>query len=103
MMSNNRKDKHYRITVEEVNSQGQVENTLQFEHTDREDMLKVVDSLRKGSGLDEAEATKVGVAIRLLGPVMMKDRKHPLFIDFMPAFKVFMQNLKSTVKSAIAD
>ena len=43
MMSNNRKDKHYRITLEEVNSQGQVENTLQFEHTDREDMLKVVD------------------------------------------------------------
>ncbi|CAH1529871.1 hypothetical protein THOG05_110063 [Vibrio rotiferianus] len=39
----------------------------------------------------------------MLGPVMMKDIKHPLFIDFMPAFKVFMQNLKSTVKSAIAD
>ncbi|WP_368483152.1 DUF3861 family protein [Shewanella sp. UCD-KL21] len=31
----------------------------------------------------------------------MQNRKHPLFLDFMPHFKTFMNNLKSTVKQAI--
>ncbi|MEF1308105.1 DUF3861 family protein, partial [Vibrio owensii] len=30
------------------------------------------------------------------------DRKHPLFADFMPHFRNFMQNMKSTVKRNLA-
>ncbi|WP_241033796.1 DUF3861 domain-containing protein [Vibrio maerlii] len=74
--------------------------TLEFDYQDREDLFNVVENLKKGSGLEPETATKVAVALRLLGPVMMKDRKHPLFVDFMPHFKKFMQNLKSTVKQA---
>jgi len=32
--------------------------------------------------------------------LMMQDRKHPLFVDFMPHFRNFMQNLKKTLKGA---
>ncbi|UJF20155.1 DUF3861 domain-containing protein [Vibrio sp. SS-MA-C1-2] len=96
------KGHRYRITIDEVDSNQQSVNQLQFELEDREDLFKVVESLKKGSGLAEDDATKVGVAIRLLGPVMMKDRKHPLFIDFMPHFKNFMQNLKGKVKAALS-
>jgi len=98
-----RKDNCYRITIEEVNSEQETGKTLQIEFQDREDMFKVVENLKKGSGLEESLATKVGVALRLLGPVMMQNRKHPLFIDFMPHFKTFMQNLKSTVKNTAKD
>ncbi|HDY7861281.1 TPA: DUF3861 domain-containing protein [Vibrio vulnificus] len=94
-----RKDKQYRITIEDVGVEEA--RTLEFEYQDLEDLFKIVEGLKKGSGLEPENATKVAVALRLLGPVMMKDRKHPLFINFMPHFKCFMQNLKSTVKKSI--
>ncbi|MGR5435289.1 DUF3861 domain-containing protein [Vibrio owensii] len=98
-----RKDNRYRITIEEVNvEEGREAKSLSFEVQDREDMLNIVDKIGQGSGLEPEDATRVGVALRLLGPVMMKDRKHPLFADFMPHFRNFMQNMKSTVKRNLA-
>ncbi|GAM57315.1 hypothetical protein JCM19231_1344 [Vibrio ishigakensis] len=98
-----RKDNVYRITIEEVGTDTQDSpQRLEFEVQDREDMFKVVEKLQQGSGLEADTATRVGVALRLLGPVMMLNRKHDLFADFMPHFKTFMQNLKSTVKRATA-
>lgn len=98
-----RKDNVYRITIEEVSADTQGSpKSLEFEVQDREDMFKVVEKLQQGSGLGAETATRVGVALRLLGPVMMVNRKHSLFADFMPHFKTFMQNLKSTVKQATA-
>ncbi|MEZ9593119.1 DUF3861 domain-containing protein [Shewanella sp. 10N.261.52.F9] len=95
-----RKDNCYRITIEEIGIDEQVKGrTLEFELEDREDLFKIVESLKQASGLDASLATRVGVALRLLGPVMMGDRKHPLFVDFMPHFKTFMQHLKNTVKN----
>lgn len=99
MTTNIRKDHNYRITIEEINAEQEVTRSLQFEHQDREDVLNVVDKIKQGSGLEASLATKVGVALRLLGPVMMENRKHGLFVNFMPHFKVFMKNLKDTVKS----
>ncbi|MEZ9783279.1 DUF3861 domain-containing protein [Vibrio breoganii] len=95
-----RQDHNYRITIEEVMQEES--KTLQFEFQDREDMFKVVEMINKGSELPKEEATRVALALRLLGPVMMQNRKHPLFADFMPHFKNFMQNLKSTIKASVS-
>lgn len=95
--------KNYRITIKEVESQSTIAQTMQFEFQDREDLFKIVKNLEKGSKLDAIQATRVGVALRLLGPVMMMNRKHPLFADFMPHFKTFMQSLKNTVKQSLID
>lgn len=100
MKSLNNKENTYRVTIEEVNTnKDQSPRTLQFEVRDREDMFKVVEKLRQDSGLEEQTSTQLGVALRLLGPVMMHNRKHPLFVDFMPHFKDFMVNLKKTLKN----
>ncbi|GAL03467.1 DUF3861 domain-containing protein [Photobacterium aphoticum] len=88
----------YRITIEEVGEA----KTLTFTVQDREDLMAIVEKVKQGSGLEENDATRVGVALRLLGPVMMADRKHPLFADFMPHFRQFMNNLKKTIKSTVA-
>jgi len=101
MSLSTRKDNRYRITIEEISSDADIPKTLQFELQDREDLFNVVENLNKGSGLEVSLATKVAVGIRLLGPVMMQQRKHPLFVDFMPHFKTFMQHLKGTVKNAL--
>lgn len=95
------KQNQYRITIEETNTKADRElQTLVFEVEDREDMFAIIEKMKQGSGLNEQEATRLGVSIRLLGPMMMKDRKHPLFVNFMPHFKEFMQNLKKTIKGA---
>ncbi|GLS91184.1 hypothetical protein GCM10007916_22530 [Psychromonas marina] len=99
MMSKIKSENNYRVTIEQVNASDNGK-TLQFEFEDREDLFNVVENLKKGSGLEAPIATRVAVALRLLGPVMMKNRKHALFIDFMPHFKVFMQHLKNTVKKS---
>ncbi|MCL1113788.1 MULTISPECIES: DUF3861 domain-containing protein [Shewanella] len=95
------KDNQYRITVEHLDENQHSIQQLQFELQDREDLFKLVENLKMGSGLPESEATQLSVGLRLLGPLMMHNRKHPLFIDFMPHFKTFMQNLKTTIKSAL--
>ena len=94
-----KKQNCYRITIEEITTEGENNpKALQFELEDREDMFALVDTLKQRSELDEQSATRVGVALRLLGPVMMQSRKHPLFVDFMPHFKNFMINLKKAMK-----
>ncbi|MEZ8687974.1 DUF3861 domain-containing protein [Vibrio splendidus] len=93
------KHNNYRITIEEVSVKEDRElQTMQFEIEDRENMFAIVEKITQDSGLDEQSAARLGVSIRLLGPMMMQDRKHPLFVDFMPHFRNFMQNLKKTLK-----
>ncbi|PMO55693.1 DUF3861 domain-containing protein [Vibrio splendidus] len=93
------KHNNYRITIEEVSVKEDRElQTMQFEIEDRENMFAIVEKIKQDSGLDEQSAARLGVSSRLLGPMMMQDRKHPLFVDFMPHFRNFMQNLKKTLK-----
>lgn len=93
------KHNNYRITIEEVSVKEDRElETMQFEIEDRENMFAIVEKIKQDSGLDEQSAARLGVSIRLLGPLMMQDRKHPLFVNFMPHFRDFMQNLKKTLK-----
>ncbi|ENP8454968.1 DUF3861 domain-containing protein [Photobacterium damselae] len=94
------KGHQYRITVEEVSPANQeVLNQLTFELNDREDMLHIVENVKNHSGLEDDDSVRAGVAIRLLGPVLMKNRKDSLFVDFFPHFKTFMQKIKSTIKA----
>lgn len=88
---------NYRITIERTNEGN--EQAMQFEIQDREDMFAIVEAIKKGSGLNENNSTRLGVALRLLGPMMMQDRKHPLFVDFFPHFKTFINNLKSKLRN----
>lgn len=91
----------YRILIEELHPTNEKSgNQLEFSLEDREDLFKVVTALNKVEGLDEQVATRLGVALRLLGPVLIDNRKHNLFAEFMPHFKNFMHNLKKTVKQS---
>lgn len=96
-----RKGNHYSLTINELKNGEQTGRAIDFEFSDREDLFKLVENLKAGSGLTPELSTRLAVSLRLLGPMMMENRKHPLFIDFMPSFKTFMHNLKQTVKNAI--
>lgn len=103
MKTNINTGNHYRIAIEELNVPPHTAKTFQFEFQDREDLFKLIENLKTGSGLEESLIPKVAVALRLLGPIMMQNRKHPIFSEFMPHFKTFMQNLKNTVKKSVLD
>lgn len=99
MQPTSRNNNQYRITVEQLEPTKQ---TLTFEFEDREDLFALVDKMKQGSELDNASSTRLAVALRLFGPLLIAHRKHPLFVDFMPSFKVFMNNLKKRIKSVVA-
>ncbi|NKF50825.1 DUF3861 domain-containing protein [Shewanella sp. WXL01] len=94
------KHNQYRVIVEQISEDNQAIKTLSFEYEDREDLFKTIEVIGDHSGIDKDQAPRLTLALRLLGPMMMAERKHELFKDFMPHFKTFMQNLKSKVKSA---
>lgn len=98
-----RKENNYRVSITQINDESEEGKTLAFEFQDREDVFKAVENIKQGSGLEASTATKIAIALRLLGPEMIAHRKHALFVDFMPHFKNFMNTLKKTVKGAIKD
>ncbi len=84
----------YRLTLTETTENTKAQSlTLDFQ--DREDIFDVLNKLKSKEMLSEEEATKLGIALRLLGPTLMQNRKHSLFVDFFPHFRAFMLNLKN--------
>ena len=93
------KQNHYRITIEELTTKEERNlQTLEFEIEDREDIFAIIEKIKQNSKLESQDASRLGLSLRLLGPLMMKNRKSQLFVDFMPHFKSFMQNLKKIMK-----
>ncbi|SMY32044.1 hypothetical protein PMAL9190_00327 [Photobacterium malacitanum] len=103
MSNKNTHENSYRITVEELQPKSAIPKTIQFEFQDRENLFNIIDNLKQNSGLEETQATRIGISLRLLGPILMANRKHSLFIDFMPHFKNFMLLLKNTVKKSLTN
>lgn len=93
------KNHHYRITVEHLSTpDGQavdVPGTLQFECGAHDDILALVQRSRQRSDFDADTAAAFTVGLKLLGEVILKNRKHPLFEELGPQFGQFMKRLKS--------
>ncbi|GAA4882695.1 DUF3861 domain-containing protein [Ferrimonas pelagia] len=91
----------FRVIIEPINASDEpMQQRLEFEVQDRENVFATVAAIKQGSGLDPLASTQLGVGLRILGPLLMQHRKHPLFAELMPHFKGFMLNLKRTLKSA---
>ncbi len=90
------KAKHqYRITLTEVN-QASDEKSMTLDFQDQEDIFEILTKIDAKKALSSDDSVRLGVALRLLGPTLMQNRKNPLFIDFFPHFKEFMLKLKKT-------
>ncbi|SHI19105.1 DUF3861 domain-containing protein [Ferrimonas marina] len=96
------KSKGFRVIIEPIDAVGEMaDQRLEFEVEDRENVFATVENIKAHTELDAQSATQLAVGLRILGPMMMQQRKHPLFVNFMPHFKDFMLNLKSTVKRGL--
>jgi len=92
------KQHHYRVTVEHLalpdGSTPTPPSELRFEVGNHDDILAIVGRMRGRGDLPEADATALAVGLKLFSEVMLKHRGLPLFAQFGPHFKSFMQQLK---------
>lgn len=92
------KQHRYRVTVEHLalpdGSPPPVTQPLSFETGNHDDILAIADRMRRRGDLPESDATAFGVGLKLFSEVMLQHRGLPLFADFAPHFKAFMQLLK---------
>ncbi|WP_412479835.1 DUF3861 family protein [Azonexus sp. IMCC34839] len=59
----------------------------------------MVERLRQRGDLGDDTAMALGVGLKLFGEVMLDNRQHPLFADFLPRFGEFIRHLKQGGKS----
>lgn len=92
------KQHRYRITIEHLElpdgSSPDKPEALSFEVGNHDDILGIVTRMRQRGDLPAADATAFAVGLKLFSEVMLQHRSAPLFADFAPHFKAFMQQLK---------
>jgi hypothetical protein len=97
------KQHRYRITVEHLadadGNQPADTTPLVFEAGNHDDILKIVERMRGREDLAPESAAAFAVGLKLFGEVMLEHRKAPLFAEFAPHFRDFMQKLKSGARA----
>lgn len=97
------KQHRYRVSVEHLCDARGAPSTyaepLRFETGNHDDILAVVERVRRDSGLPADSATALAVGLKLFGEVLLENRGHPLFEGFAPHFGEFMKHLKQSLKA----
>lgn len=92
------KQHRYRVSVEHLalpdGSAPTPPRHLQFEAGNHDDILAIAERMRGRGDLPEADAVALAIGLKLFSEVMLQHRGLPLFKDFGPHFKAFMQQLK---------
>lgn len=92
------KQHRYRVTVEHLalpdGTPPPHAQPLSFETGNHDDILAIVDRMRQRADLPAGDATAFAVGLKLFSEVMLQHRSMPLFADFAPHFKAFIQRLK---------
>ena len=69
---------------------------LELDFENHDDIFSIIERLRERNLFDEpGQSTEFAIGLKLFSEVMLKNRQHPLFEELAPAFKAFMQRLKS--------
>lgn len=86
----------YKITVEEILGKNKLaEEKLEFEAESHENIINIAKKLTQHPDFNDNEAASLGIGLKLFTGVMLKNKKNPLFKNFMPHFKDFMMGFKS--------
>ena len=83
----------YRVSLEPHDGR----SSLEFDVTNHDDILPLVERVRASGLLPEHEAAAFMLGLKLFGEVMLHHRGDPLFVDLYPHFGPFMKRLKAAV------
>ncbi|AXJ91167.1 DUF3861 domain-containing protein [Acinetobacter pittii] len=97
------KQHQYHVTVQHLkNAKGEASTyteRLEFYAGNHDDIFEIVERLKKSRFFDDETTKSFGVGLKLFSEVMLENRDHPLFQEFLPQFGQFMKNLKQLVKT----
>lgn len=92
------KQHRYRLTVEHLalpdGSPPPAAEPLCLEVGNHDDIAAIVARMRQRGDLPAQDAAAFAVGLKLFSEVMLQHRALPLFSEFAPHFKAFMQRLK---------
>lgn len=87
----------YKIQLQEVQKKDGTlgDHLLEFEFENHDDIFSIID-MQKARNLfgDEGQVVEFAVGLKLFSEVMLRNRNHPLFEEFVPAFGQFMKKMK---------
>ncbi len=90
---------HYHLTLQytQDNQNNPVSQpAVELDFTNHDNIFAIIDRLKDRQLFEqESDATEFAIGLKLFSEVMIRNRKHPLFEDFAPAFSDFMKKLKS--------
>ena len=91
-----RKSGHrFRVTVEALAPDATpTDRSIQFEIVNHDDILAIVERVQARDILPEEERAPFAVGLKMLGEVLLHNRRDPLFADLAAAFGDFMKKLK---------
>lgn len=97
------KQHKYHVTVQHLeDAQGNpstYDEKLEFNVGNHDDIFKIVSLLKQKELFDEDTTKAFAVGLKLFGEVMLENKNHELFKEFLPQFGQFMKQLKQHVKS----
>ncbi|KIC00347.1 MULTISPECIES: DUF3861 domain-containing protein [unclassified Flavobacterium] len=89
----------YKLTLEQVsltNEETILAEPLSLEFENHDEVFTIIEKIKEKKLFeDENQSTEFAIGLKMFSEVMLKNRKHPLFEDFFPAFGEFMKKLKS--------
>jgi hypothetical protein len=90
----------YRLTLEQV-SLAKEETTLRspmrLEFENHDEIFGIVEIVKEKNPFgDKDQSAEFTLGLKLFSEVMLKNKTHPLFEEFLPAMGAFMKKLKSS-------
>lgn len=89
----------YKLTLEQISlakDETILSEPLSLEFENHDEVFKIIDIIKEKNLFEnENQSTEFAIGLKLFSEVMLKNRKHPLFEEFFPAFGEFMKKLKS--------
>ena len=73
---------------------------LSFQHVNHDDIIAIVERMRGNSGLAPDAAAAVAVGLKLLGEVMVREKRNTLFDPLRDAMREFIGKLKALPPSS---
>ena len=96
------KQHQYHVTVQHLkDAKGQASTyteRLEFYTGNHDDIFEIVERLNSAEFFDDQTTKAFAVGLKLYSEVMLENKDHPLFEEFLPQFGQFMKNLKQHVK-----
>lgn len=72
------------------------DKSIELDFDNHDNIFKIINVLKEKAIFDNTnQSQEFAIGLKMFSEVMLKNRKHPLFVEFAPAFGDFMKKLKS--------